>query len=102
MRPMKTVSRVGLSTVGLLVAWVALVFFGTSEGWWKQPLAPRGDSAAFMRAAMRTLDSAQAGTSVMALLRDGTVHSVHASSIGPLVNADTVFQTASLSKWLTA
>lgn len=88
--------------MGLLVLWVAVVFFGTSEGWWKQPLAPRGDSDAFMRAATRTIDSRQAGNAVMALIRNGTVHGVHAASIGEAVHADTVFQTASLSKWITA
>ncbi len=98
----KTVLRVGLSTIGLLVAWVAVVFFGTLEGWWKQPLAPRGDSAAFMSVAFRTIDSGQAGNAVTAVIRDGTVQGVHAASIGVAVNADTVFQTASLSKWLTA
>ena len=99
---MKTVLRVGLSTIGVLVAWVAVVFFGTSEGWWKQPLAPRGDSAAFMSVATRTMDSGQAGNAVMAVISDGTVQGVHASSVGAAVDADTVFQTASLSKWLTA
>jgi CubicO group peptidase (beta-lactamase class C family) len=98
----KTVLRIGLSTIGLLIAWVALVFFGTSEGWWKQPMAPRGDSDAFMGAATRTIDSGHAGNAVMAMIRDGTVQGVHAASIGAAVNADTVFQTASLSKWLTA
>ncbi len=102
MSVLKTVMHVGLATIGLLVAWVAVVFFGTSEGWWKQPLAPRGDSAAFMSAASRTLASGQAGNAVMALISDGAVHGVHAASIGAAVNADTVFQTASLSKWLTA
>lgn len=102
MSSVKTVLRVGLSTIGLLVAWVAVVFFGTSEGWWKQPLAPRGDSAAFMSVATRTIDSGQAGNAVMAVISDGTVHGVHAASVGAAVNADTVFQTASLSKWLTA
>ena len=99
---MKTVLRVGLATLGLLVVWVAVVFFGTSEGWWKQPLAPRGDSAAFMSVATRTIDSGQAGNAVMALISDGTVQGVHATSVGTAVNADTVFQTASLSKWITA
>ena len=99
---MKTVLRVGLLTFGLLVAWVAVVVFGTSEGWWKQPIAPRGDSVAFMGAASRTIDSGQAGNAVMAVIRDGTVQGVHAASVGAAVNADTVFQTASLSKWLTA
>lgn len=99
---MKTVLRIGLSTVALLIAWVAAVFFGTSEGWWKQPLAPRGDSAAFMAAATRVIDSDQAGNAVIALIRDGTVQAVHTASIGAAVDADTVFQTASLSKWITA
>lgn len=102
MSVVKTVLRVGLSTIGLLVAWVAVVFFGTAEGWWKQPLAPRGDSAAFLSAAGRTIDSGQAGNAVMALISGGTVQGVHAASVGAAVNADTVFQTASLSKWLTA
>ena len=102
MSSVKTVLRVGLSTVGLLILWVAVVFFSTSEGWWKQPIAPRGDSAAFMSAATRTIDSGQAGNAVMALIRDGMVQGVHAVSIGAAVDADTVFQTASLSKWITA
>ena len=102
MNSVKTVLRVGVSTLGVLIAWVAVVFFGTSEGWWKQPIAPRGDSAAFMSAATRTIDSDNAGNAVMALLIDGKVQGVHATSVGTPVNADTVFQTASLSKWITA
>ncbi len=102
MSSVKSVLRVGLSTVGVLGVWVALVFFGTSEGWWKQPIAPRGDSAAFMAAATQAIDHGQAGNAVMAVLRDGTVQGVHAASIGAAVHADTVFQTASLSKWVAA
>lgn len=102
MSSVKSVLRVGVSTIGLLVVWVAVVFFGTSDGWWKQPIAPRGDSAAFMGAATRAIDAGNAGNAVMAVIRDGTVQGVYAASIGAAVNADTVFQTASLSKWLTA
>jgi CubicO group peptidase (beta-lactamase class C family) len=98
----KPVLRVGLTTFGLLVVWVAVVFLGTSEGWWKKPLAPRGDSAAFIGAAIRTIDGDHSGNAVMAVIGDGTVQSMHAASIGAAVDADTVFQTASLSKWLTA
>ncbi len=94
--------RVGLSTFGLLAVWVAVVFFGTSEGWWKQPIAPRGDSTAWLAAATRAIDDGQAGNAVMAVIRDGAVHGVHAASVGTAVDADTVFQTASLSKWITA
>lgn len=102
MKSVKPLLRVGLATVGLLSVWVAVVFFGTSEGWWKPPIAPRGDSAAFMAAATQAIDRGQAGNAVMAVLRDGTVQGVRAASIGAAVDADTVFQTASLSKWVTA
>lgn len=98
----KTILRVGLITIGLLIAWVAVLFFGTSEGWWKQPIAPRGDNAAFLNAASQAIHSGQSGNAVMAVIRDGKVDGVHAASIGSAVNADTVFQTASLSKWITA
>lgn len=102
MNSVKPVLRIGLGTVGLLVVWAAVMFFGTSEGWWKQPIAPRGDGEAFMAAATRAIDVGHAGNAVMAVIRDGTVQGVHAASRGAAVDADTVFQTASLSKWLTA
>ena len=98
----KTVLRIGMSTVAVTVTWVLVVFFGTSEGWWKQPLAPRGDSAAFIGAATRVIDSSHGGNAVLAVIQDGTVQAVYAASIGSAVDADTVFQTASVSKWLTA
>lgn len=98
----KSVLRVALFTLGTVLVWITTVFFGTSEGWWKQPIAPRGDADAFMAAAIRTIDSGHLGNAVMAVIRDGTVQGVHAASIGGAVDADTVFQTASLSKWITA
>ncbi len=99
---MSAVLRAGLTTLGLLVLWATVVFFGTSEGWWKQPLAPRGDTGRFMDAATRLVNSGHAGNAVFAVIEDGTVHGVHAVSIGTAVDATTVFQTASLSKWVTA
>lgn len=99
---MSTVWRAGLATLGLLVLWATLVFFGTSEGWRKQPLAPHGDTARFMDAATALVNSSNAGNAVFAVIEDGTVHGVHAVSVGTAVGANTVFQTASLSKWVTA
>jgi CubicO group peptidase (beta-lactamase class C family) len=99
---MGTVLRASLATLGLLVAWAVAVFFGTSEGWWKQPLAPRGDTARFMDAATRLVNAGNGGNAVFAVIEEGAVRGVHAVSIGAAVDADTVFQTASLSKWVTA
>lgn len=99
---MKTVFRVALATLSLVILWAAVVFVGTSEGWWKQPLAPRGNTARFMDAARQFVDSANAGNAVFAIIEDGSVHGVHAVSVGEAVDVNTVFQTASLSKWVTA
>ena len=99
---MKAVFRVGLATLAFLVLWAVVVFVGTSEGWWKQTLAPRGDTARFMDAAARLVDSSNAGNAVFAVIENGSVHDVHAVSVGDAVDVNTVFQTASLSKWITA
>ena len=99
---MKAVFRVGLATLALLVLWAVVVFVGTSEGWWKQTLAPRGDTAGFMDAAAKLVDSSNTGNAVFAVIDDGSVHGVHAVSVGEAVDVNTVFQTASLSKWITA
>jgi CubicO group peptidase (beta-lactamase class C family) len=99
---MKAVFRVGLATLGFLVLWAVVVFLGTSEGWWKQTLAPRGDTAGFMDAAAKLVDSNNKGNAVFAVIDHGSVHGVHAVSVGEAVDVNTVFQTASLSKWITA
>ena len=99
---MKAAFRVGLATLALLVLWAVVVFVGTSEGWWKQTLAPRGDTAGFMDAAAKLVDSSNTGNAVLAVIDDGSVYGVHAVSVGEAVDVNTVFQTASLSKWITA
>jgi CubicO group peptidase (beta-lactamase class C family) len=99
---MKAVFRVGSATLALLVLWAVVVFVGVLKGWWKQPLAPRGDTSAFMNAAARLIDSSNRGNAVVALIDYGSVYDVHAVSVGEAVDANTVFQVGSVSKWITA
>jgi CubicO group peptidase (beta-lactamase class C family) len=99
---LKVAFRVGLATLALLVLWAVVVSVGTSEGWWKQTLAPSGDTAGFMAAAIKLIDSSNTGNAVFAVIDDCSVHGVHAISVGEAVDVNTVFQTASLSKWVTA
>lgn len=99
---MKAVLRICLATLAFLVVWVTVVFVGTSEGWWKHALAPRGDSAGFVKAAVKLVDSSNKGNAVFAVIDNGSVRGVHAVSVGEAVDVNTVFQTASLSKWITA
>lgn len=99
---MKTILRVGSATLACLVLWVVVVFAATSFGWWKQVLAPRGDAAGFMGSAARLVDASNKGNAVFAVIEDGSVRGFHAVSVGEAVDVDTVFQIASLSKWITA
>ncbi|MEP6834879.1 MAG: serine hydrolase domain-containing protein [Gemmatimonas sp.] len=99
---MKTVVRVSLATLALLACWTVFVFLGVSGGWWKLRLAGRSDTAGFVNAGIKLVDSSNAGNAVFAVIHDGSLEHVHAVSVGDPVDVNTVFQTASLSKWITA
>ena len=89
------------SLIGMAL-WAALVLFGTLEGWGRAKLAPPGDGAAFMAAAQREIAAQHKGNVAFRLLRDGRVIGEYFVSAGEPVDADTLFQVASLSKWITA
>ena len=93
---------IALSTVLALAAWAALVLVGTLSGWGRPTLAPRGDLAAFSKAAVEQIDSNSHGNAAFALISGGELYSEHFHSVGTPVDRDTLFQVASLSKWITA
>jgi len=82
--------------------WAGLVIAATLEGWFRPSLATPGDDAAFAVAAVAMLDEQNGGNIAYRLLQDGGVVGEHYLSIGNAVDQDTLFQVASLSKWLTA
>jgi CubicO group peptidase (beta-lactamase class C family) len=91
-----------ISTTVVLAAWTGLVFVGTQGGWLKDTIAPAGDSAAFKQAIRDKIDSGNKGNLGYALIEKGQVVDQYFVSKGTPVNQDTVFQVASISKWLTA
>ena len=91
-----------LAAIPAFALWAWLVFFGTSNGWWRLPLAPPGDAHAFFHAGRHQLDQNLRGNAAFRLLAGGRVVGEHYASIGTPVDADTRFQAASVSKWLTA
>lgn len=92
--------KLAIATLGALALWAALMVWGALSGWWLEPLAPPGDSAAFMRAAVEHLER-NPGNAALVLIEDGKVAGEHYAGKDP-VNRDTVFAVASLSKWLAA
>ncbi len=99
---MKSVWFVLLAMLATAIIWVALVLTATLEGWGRTPLAPAGDTAAFLAAARERIDAARPGNLVLRLIESGIVEAEYAMSIGTPVDAESVFQVASLSKWITA
>lgn len=91
-----------LATLLGLAVWTLLVLLGTWYGWWRQPLAPPGDAPAFMQAVRQDVDAGNRGNAVVRLLQAGQTVGEHSASVGDPVGAETVFQTASVSKWVTA
>jgi CubicO group peptidase (beta-lactamase class C family) len=84
------------------VLWTTLVVSATLGGWFRTPLAPHGDTQAFAEAARALLEARNQGNLACRLLSRGRVVDEQYLSVGEAVNADTLFQVASLSKWVTA
>ena len=99
---MRRIILIALATVVALAAWAGVFLAGTSEGWWRRPLAPRGDTAAFMTAADAMIREAAPGSLAFQLIEKGRPQDARYVSTGRPVDGDTRFQVASLSKWITA
>ena len=99
---MGRVSVIVLGTALALAVWTAVVVAGALEGWWRQQLAPSGDPRAFMDAASAEIDRTRRGNVAFVLIEDGQVFDEHFTSAGQPVDRDTLFQVASMSKWITA
>ena len=72
------------------------------EGCWRKPLAPRGDPRAFLEAATSEIDALHRGNAILILIDNGQVYGDHSVSIGEPVDRRSLFQVASLSKWISA
>ncbi|MBN4046841.1 beta-lactamase family protein [bacterium AH-315-P07] len=94
--------RWSASTLSALALWATLIVIGTLNGWVRDSIAPVGDTRAFMDATVDQIETESRGNIAFVLIEDGLVYDEHFASIGDPVDRDTVFQVASLSKWITA
>ena len=91
-----------LSTIAALVLWVILVVLGTLDGWLHEPMAPVGNTRAFMDASVDNINSNLHGNVAFVLIQDWQIYDEYFVSVGERVDGNTLFQVASLSKWVTA
>jgi CubicO group peptidase (beta-lactamase class C family) len=87
-----------------VVVWVAFVFVATVHDWWRPPIAPRGDGHAFAAAARVMVEERLRGNLAMVVIDQGQVIADYYESVDPEepIGPDTIFQVASVSKWVTA
>lgn len=99
---MRKLIGLGAATLVALLLWSGVFLAGVLEGWWRQPLAPRSGPDAFAAATIEAARAERPGNLAFVLIEDGRPAAEHFTSIGRPVNRDTLFQVASLSKWVTA
>jgi CubicO group peptidase (beta-lactamase class C family) len=99
---MKRVLLTLTSILAAVVVWAGLLILAASQGWAKRALAPDGDWDAFAQVAVEIIDASTAGNAALALMHDGDVVKEYFASTGKPMNGDTLFQMASVSKWVTA
>ncbi|MEQ8405464.1 MAG: serine hydrolase domain-containing protein [Oceanicaulis sp.] len=97
--------RIGLILLTALAAclvWALFVFFAVSEGWTKAPIARSPEPEAFIAEARRLAEAQPPGGLSLLLVENGETVGGFNMSVGAPVDSASVFQVASLSKWLTA
>ena len=99
---MKRYGLLILGTLAVCMAWAALVFATFSEGWLRSPLVEGDDPQAFVAAAKARAMAEQRGNLAFVMLEQGQEVGSFTMSKGDPVERDTLFQVASLGKWLTA
>lgn len=85
-----------------ILAWISAVFLITSEGWLKSPLVKSDSPVEFFTAVEKSVVQTHSGNFAMILIEDGRVAERYFMSTGASVDGASVFQVASLGKWLTA
>ncbi|MFZ5668077.1 MAG: serine hydrolase domain-containing protein [Pseudomonadota bacterium] len=99
-------ARIVLTILAILLAsalWAGGVVVATLEGWGRRPLAAGDDPAAFLTA-VRTETAGHTGNLALVLVEDGKPAGTLfiQPKADPAVDGDTLFQVASLSKWIAA
>lgn len=95
---------VGIAAGAVLLAgsWGFLVLMNTENGWLRDPLVDTPEDKAFADAAISLIDRESNGNAAFILMKDGKPFVQHYTSAGTAVDGDTLFQVASLSKWVTS
>ena len=99
---MKKILTYLFGTVLIMISWAGVIFLGTVNGWLHKPIAKQNTPQFFLAAVEMEIDKQFVGNFAMATFKDGIVEYEKFHSAGKPVDRHTVFQVASLSKWISA
>jgi len=91
-----------LVTALLMILWAVVVFLATVNGLLHKRIAKQNTSQSFVEAIDREMNKQFVGNFAMATFKNGNLEYEKFHSAGKPVNRNTVFQVASLSKWISA
>ena len=89
------------ATVSALI-WAIVVVYGTLAGWWHKPITKKPTKKSFIAAATATINKEFVGNFAMAMMKDGIAEQEIFYSHKKRVDRNTIFQVASLSKFVSA
>ena len=99
---MKRFLLIGFASLLACAAWGAVVFAALDGGWGHRVIADDGDVRGFLAAAREMAEEQSVGNLGLILIEDGEETGSFFVSQGEPIGPDSVFQVASLGKWLTA
>ena len=86
----------------MLLTWTAFIHFGSSNGFLLKSITSEKTSSSFIEATKGKLQNEFVGNLAMVLLEDGEISKDFYHSIDEPIDKHTIFQMASVSKWVTA
>lgn len=99
---MKRLLKYTFLSVVLIGVWSIFLFISTDKGWFYNPFTEVQDSGSFTTAVQKELEQEFVGNFAMGIIEDGKLAEEYFFSKGKQVDKNTVFQVASLSKFVSA
>ncbi|MBN8642819.1 MAG: beta-lactamase family protein [Flavobacteriales bacterium] len=98
---MKRFIKYTITTIVFIIGWCIIVIFGLLNGWWHSPITNDKDSESFIGAVKETTKKEFVGNFAMAIMKNGKVDKEIFISHNKPVDRNTLFQVASLSKFVS-
>lgn len=98
---MKRLLKYVLLTIVCIIVWITIVFLSIDKGWWYTPFTKDQQPNEFVSSVEKKLQSEFVGNMAMAIFQDGKLVTTSFHAKEKVVDKNTIFQVASLSKFVT-